>query len=109
MFRICSRHSPRYNKLLKKNGDVIIHKQGSSWVILEDRYHDNRQRTQHDCDYTRAILTGIPTMFRMPLARVEEIECQVAPEVYGTRAWDDQPPQDRGRCLYRVQWRKGSG
>jgi len=29
--------------------------------------------------------------FDMPLAQVEEIECQVAQEVYGDREWPDQP------------------
>ena len=60
-------------------------------MVLEDRYHDSAQKTRYDCDYTRGVLAGIPTIFDMPLAHVEEIECQVAPEVYGERIWPDTP------------------
>lgn len=96
--------APKYNKLLKLNGDVYIHGLGNSWVILEDRYHDSVQKTRYDCDYTRGILAGIPTLFGMPTAQVEEIECQVHPEVYGERVWPDHPAYGRQGCLYRVQW-----
>jgi PAS domain S-box-containing protein len=96
--------APWYNRFLKANGDVYIHGSGDSWVILEDRYHVAAQKTRCDCDFTRAIIAGIPTIFDMPMARVEEIECQVAPEVYGRRIWPDTPVHtDRG-CLYRIQW-----
>jgi len=71
---------------------------------LEDRYHDSSQKTRHDCDYTRGILAGIPTIFDMPLAHVEEIECQVAPEAYGERIWPDKPIHGGRGCLYRIQW-----
>ena len=95
---------PKYNRLLKANGDVFIHDAGDSWVILEDRYHNSAQKTHYDCDYTRGVLAGIPTLFDMPLAHVEEIKCQVAPEVYGERIWPDAPPYGAEGCLYRVQW-----
>lgn len=95
---------PKYNKLLKANGDVYIHESGESWVVLEDRYHHSAQKTRYDCDYTRGVLAGIPTLFDMPLAHVEEIECQVAPEVYGDRLWPDTPAYGAKGCLYRVQW-----
>ena len=107
--RLIYRAAPYYNRLLKQNGDVIIHELGDSWVTLEDRYHDSAQKTRHDCDYTRAILAGIPTVFGLPLARVEEIDCQVASDVYGTRTWPDHPRQDRAGCLYRVQWQENGG
>ncbi len=96
--------APHYNRFLKANGDVYIRDSGDSWVILEDRYHDSSQKTRHDCDYTRGILAGIPTIFDMPLAHVEEIECQVAPEAYGERIWPDKPIYGGGGCLYRIQW-----
>ena len=96
--------APKYNKFLKANGDVYIRDFGHSWVILEDRYHDSSQKTRHDCDYTRGIIAGIPTIFDMPLAHVEEIECQVAPEAYGERIWPDKPVHGSGGCLYRIQW-----
>ena len=96
--------APKYNKLLKLNGDVYIHEQGDSWVLLEDRYHDSSQKTRYDCDYTRGVLAGIPTMFDLPMAHVEEIECQVAPETYGSRKWPDRPKQGCKGCLYRVDW-----
>ncbi|MHB8769629.1 MAG: PAS domain-containing sensor histidine kinase [Syntrophales bacterium] len=95
---------PKYNKLLKANGDVYIHELGDSWVVLEDRYHDSAQKTRHDCDYTRGVLAGIPTIFDMPLAHVEEIECQVAPDVYGDRVWQDRPVYGAKGCLYRIHW-----
>ena len=107
--KLIYRAAPHYNKLLKQNGDVIIHELGDNWVILEDRYHDGRQKTRCDCDYTRAILAGIPTVFGLPLAKVEEIECQVAVDAYGPRAWNDQPRQGSSGCLYRINWQKGQG
>ena len=96
--------APKYNSLMKLNGDVHIHEQGDTWVVIEDRYHDSEQKTRYDCDYTRGILAGIPTMFNMPMARVEEIECQVAPEIYSKRIWPDKPLQGCSGCLYRVSW-----
>ena len=96
--------APKYNKFLKRNGYVFIHEQGNSWVLLEDRYHSSSQKTRYDCDYTRGVLAGIPTMFDMPIAQVEEIECQVAPEAYGSRKWPDKPKQGCTGCLYRVHW-----
>ncbi len=96
--------APKYNRLLKANGDVVIHESGENWVVLEDRYHDSFQKTRHDCDYTRGVLAGIPTIFDMPLASVTEIECQVAPEVYGERIWPDEPTYGSGGCLYRIEW-----
>ena len=96
--------APKYNKFLKANGDVYIHDSGDSWVVLEDRYHSGSQKTRHDCDYTRGIIAGIPTLFDMPLAHVEEIECQVAPEAYGERIWPDKPQYGSRGCLYRVRW-----
>jgi len=102
--RLIYSQAPKYNALLKLNGDVYIHELGDSWVVLEDRYHDGAQKTRYDCDYTRGIIAGIPTMFRMPVAQVEEIECQVAPDRYGERSWADQPAYGRRGCLYRVRW-----
>jgi len=96
--------APWYNRMLKANGDVYVRESGDSWVILEDRYHVGAQKTRCDCDYTRAIIAGIPTIFDMPMARVEEIECQVAPEVYGKRIWPDAPVRASQGCLYRIQW-----
>lgn len=95
---------PKYNKLLKANGDVYIHESGNSWVVLEDRYHNGAQKTRYDCDYTRGVLAGIPTIFDMPLAQVEEIECQVAADAYGKRVWPDAPAYGARGCLYRIQW-----
>ena len=95
---------PRYNKYLKLNGDVIIHETGKSWVVLEDRYHDSNQKTRFDCDYTRGVLAGLPTIFDLPAAEVEEVKCQVHPDKYGHRVWPDNPPQGSQGCLYRVSW-----
>ena len=96
--------APRYNRLLKANGDVYLLETGDSRVLLEDRYHVGAHKTRYDCDYTRGIFATIPTLFDMPLAQVEEIECQVAPEVYGRRTWADAPTYGSRGCLYRVQW-----
>ena len=96
--------APKYNRFLKLNGSVIIHDIGDSWVFLEDRYHDSAQKTRFDCDYTRGILSGIPTMFGLPLAEVEEIRCQVTHEKYGSRIWSDSPPQGCQSCYYHVRW-----
>ena len=97
--------APKYNRFLKLNGSVIIHDIGDSWVFLEDRYHDSAQKTRFDCDYTRGILSGIPTMFGLPLAEVAEIRCQVAHEKYGSRIWPDNPPQGCQGCFYHVRWK----
>ncbi len=96
--------SHKYNRLLKSIGDVYIHEMGESWIVLEDRYYDGYQKSRHDCDYTRGVLAGIPTIFDMPLARVEEIECQVPAEKYGRRIWPDNPKYGSQACLYRVQY-----
>ena len=99
--------APKYNQLLKRNGRVIIHDIGDDWVLLEDRYHESAQKTRFDCDCTRGIVAGIPTLFGLPEAEVEEIECQVSPETYGPRTWPDNPRQGCGGCLYRISWRRG--
>ena len=96
--------APKYNRFLKLNGSVFIHDIGDSWVFLEDRYHDSAQKTRFDCDYTRGVLAGIPTMFDLPLAEVEEIRCQVVHEKYGNRIWPDNPPQGCQSCFYHVRW-----
>ncbi len=69
--------APTYNKMLKQNGDVSIRDSGKNWVLLEDRYRDSTQKTRYDCDYTRGILAGIPTIFGLALAKVEAVQCQV--------------------------------
>ena len=102
--RLIYSQAPKYNKILKLNGDVYIHELGDSWVLLEDRYHDSAQKTRYDCDYTRGVLAGIPTIFDMPVAHVEEIECQVSAETYGTRIWPDAPAYGCKGCLYRVRF-----
>jgi PAS domain S-box-containing protein len=103
--RLVYSQAPKYNKLLKLNGTVVIHDMGDDWVLLEDRYNDSSQKTRYDCDYTRGVIAGIPTMFGLPEAEVEEIECQVAQDRYGIRIWPDKPRQGCRGCLYRVQWR----
>jgi PAS domain S-box-containing protein len=102
--RLIYSYSNVYNKLLKLNGDVYIHEIGDSWILLEDRYHASEQKTRYDCDYTRGVLEGIPMIFDMPPAHVEEIECQVAPERYGKRTWNDSPRLGAKGCLYKVSW-----
>ena len=102
--RLIYSQAPKYNQFLKLNGSVFIHEIGDSWVVLEDRYHDSAQKTRFDCDYTRGILAGIPTMFGLPLAEVEEIKCQVGLEKYGRRIWSDNPNQGCDGCFYRVTW-----
>lgn len=95
---------PYFNRFLKANGDVYIREAGDTWVVLEDRYHDGFRKTRHDCDYTRGMFASIPTVFDMPLAHVEEIECQVEQEAYGEREWPDHPTHGNRGCLYRIEW-----
>jgi two-component system, cell cycle sensor histidine kinase and response regulator CckA len=102
--KIIYSQAPRYNKFLKLNGSVFIHEIGDSWVVLEDRYHNNAQKTRYDCDYTRGILAGIPTMFGLPPAEVEETNCQVPLEKYGHRIWPDSPLHGSEGCVYRITW-----
>ena len=94
--------APKYNRLLKLNGDVIIHDIGDTWVMIEDRYHIGSQKTRFDCDYTRGILAGIPTWFGLPPAEVVEIRCQVNVSDDENRIRADHSGQDG--CLYRVNW-----
>jgi PAS domain S-box-containing protein len=102
--RLIYSQAPRFNRLLKLNGRVFIHEIGATWAVLEDRYHDASQKTRLDCDFTRAVMAGIPTVFGLPMAEVEEINCQVAEEKYGSRRWPDHPHQGSDGCLYRVRW-----
>ncbi len=94
----------RFNNFLKLNGSVVVHEVGGAMAVLSDHYHDGAQKTRFDCDYTRGILAGIPTIFGLPPADVEEIECQVVPDRYGRRPWPDSPPLGCDGCLYRVRW-----
>ena len=96
--------APRFNRFLKHNGNVHVQEIGESWVVIADQYDDSSQKTRFDCDYTRAVLAGIPTIFGLPMADVEEIKCQVENEKYGHRRWPDHPPQDCSACVYRVRW-----
>ncbi len=94
----------KYNTFLKANSDVFIRKIGRSWAVIEDRYHYSYKKTRFDCDYTRGVLSAVPTLFDMPPATIEEVECQVFPEAYGTRQWPDRPSYGCPGCLYRVTW-----
>mgnify|MGYP000047144289 CR=1 FL=1 len=96
--------APRFNRFLKNNGNVRIREIGESSVVIEDRYDESNQKTRFDCDYTRAVLAGIPTLFGLPMANVEEVKCQVKKEKYGHRRWPDHPPQNCNACVYRVRW-----
>ena len=98
----------KYNRFLKSNGDVIIREMDRNRAVIEDRYHDSRQKTHFDCDYTRGILATIPTFYNIPAAKVEEIECQVHKETYGERSWPDNPSHGAEGCLYRVEWNSQS-
>ena len=102
--KIIYSQGPKYNNLFRLIGDIVVHDCGDSWILIEDRYHISAQKTRYDCDYTRGILVGLPTMFGLPAADVEEIECQVAPSAYGTRIWPDNPKQGNLGCIYRVRW-----
>lgn len=96
--------APKYNRLIKLNGDVFIREMGPTWVLLEDCYHDGSIKTRHDCDYTRGILSGIPALFGLPTARIEELTCQVSKEKYGRRIWPDNPEYGAKGCLYRIEF-----
>ena len=96
--------APRYNKLLKLNGQVITRQIDETSILIEDRYLDGDAKTRFDCDYTRGIFAGIPTLFGLPEAEVEELECQVLAEKYGSRQWPDAPPQGGSACVYRISW-----
>jgi two-component system cell cycle sensor histidine kinase/response regulator CckA len=100
--------APTYNKMLKKNGEVSIRDSGENWVLLEDRYLDPAQKTRFDCDYTRGILAGIPTIFGLPRARVQEVQCQVMEEVSADLRWPENPEYSKRGCLYRVRWNERS-
>lgn len=102
--KLIYKQAPLYNKFLKLNGSAIVHEITNNSVVLEDRYHDSTQKTRFDCDYTRGILAGIPTIFGLPAAKVEEIKCQVSHNTYGERLWPDKPEQGCSGCFYHVTW-----
>ncbi len=102
--RLIYTQAPKYNRLLKLCGDVRVLEVGPSWLVLEDSYHDPEQKTHHDCDYTRGILAGIPTVFGLPAAHVEELTCQVSEEKYGRRRWPDNPTYSAKSCVYRIHF-----
>ncbi|MBW1781455.1 MAG: response regulator [Deltaproteobacteria bacterium] len=97
--------APNYNKFIKLNGEVIVHDVGPSWAVIEDRYFDGTQKTRYDCDCARGVFANIPRVFGLPVAKIEEIKCQVTPEKYGRRTWPDAPPQGCEGCLFRVSWK----
>ncbi|MDI9569111.1 MAG: PAS domain S-box protein, partial [Pseudomonadota bacterium] len=95
---------PRYSRMVRAKGDVLVHELGDSWALVEERYHYGSKKTRCDCDYMRGVLAGMPTFFDMPVAHVEEIECQVSADKYGHRAWPDAPVYGAKGCLYRVRF-----
>jgi len=95
---------PKYSRMVRAKGDVFVHELGNSWALVEERYHDGSKKTHYDCDYMRGVLAGIPTFFDMPVAHVEEIECQVSADKYGNRTWPDTPVYGAKGCLYRVRF-----
>jgi len=102
--RLIYSQAPKYHRFFRQNGSVIIHELGDNWAVLEENYDEGVSKTRYDCDYTRGVLAGIPTMFGLPLAEVEEIECQVEESRYGHRTWPDHPVYGRPGCIFRVQW-----
>lgn len=94
-----------YNKFIKLNGEVIVHDVGPSWAVIEDRFFDDTQKTRYDCDCARGVFANIPRVFGLPVAKIEEIKCQVKPDKYGQRTWPDAPPQGCEGCLFRVSWK----
>jgi PAS domain S-box-containing protein len=102
--RLSYLQAPKFNRFFKLNGIILIHEIGDSWVVLEDRYHDPGRKTRFDCDYTRGVLAGIPTVYGLPLAEIEEIRCQVAHDKNNRRKWPDNPPRGCEGCVYRVRW-----
>ncbi|MBP9010635.1 MAG: PAS domain S-box protein [Smithellaceae bacterium] len=102
--KIAYSHIPKYNRMIRAKGDVFVHELGDSWALVEERYHDGSRKTHYDCDYMRGVLAGIPTFFHMPVAHVEEIECQVSVDMYGDRTWPDAPVYGAKGCLYRVRF-----
>ncbi len=95
---------PKYSRMVRAKGDVFVHELGDSWALVEERYHDGSKKTRCDCDYMRGILAGMPTFFHMPVAHVEEIECQVSADKYGNRTWPDAPFYGAKGCLYRIRF-----
>jgi PAS domain S-box-containing protein len=97
-------HITKYNRMVRAKGDVFVHELGDSWALVEERYHYGSKKTRCDCDYMRGVLAGMPTFFDMPVAHVEEIECQVSADKYGNRTWPDAPVYGAKGCLYRVRF-----
>jgi PAS domain S-box-containing protein len=102
--RLIYTQAPRYCRLLYALGEVRIQEKGDSWVLLEERYFKQKQKTPLDCEYTRGILAGIPTLFNLPPAQVEEIECQVVNEAPVREPRLDRSDTETKGCLYRVRW-----
>ena len=68
---------------LKSSLKVDFDNQGPGEYLITLQASATEQRYGEECRWTRGILEGIPTIFGLPLARVEEKTCQVPLERCG--------------------------
>lgn len=84
-------HTPRVAALLSKVSQIKVHEIRRGFGALEFRQSDRRVReaSPYLCHLRRAYLSAIPTLWRLPPAIINEVECQ-----------------QRGgeRCLYHIHW-----
>jgi len=74
------------------NRILRVHHLGKTSAIVEFKRKSGRPQNRYGCQFARGLLAGIPTLWQLPPATVEDLSCAVAP--------DDLPPLD-GR-VYRV-------
>ncbi|HEV8322155.1 MAG TPA: ATP-binding protein [Myxococcota bacterium] len=86
------RITPQLNKVSRVS--VLASRRGYLEIEYRPANPQLRERSPLMCDVRRAHLTAGPTLWGLPEARVEEVECQA-----------------RGgeRCLYRLRWAERAG
>ena len=53
---------------------------GDLSALVEMKSRDGLAQTHYDCAFTRGVLAGMPTLWKLPEAKVEEIRCAVPPD-----------------------------
>lgn len=89
--RVTYAYTPRVAALLSKVSKIQVHEIRRGFGALEFRQPDQRVReaSPYLCHLRRAYLSAIPTLWRLPPAIINEVECQ-------QRGGD--------RCLYHIHW-----
>ncbi len=73
VYRKCGEFSKRFNRVY----EMKLLENGKRHAIIKVKYFPEFEATKEGCDYTKGILTMVPTGWNLPPARVQEKQCQV--------------------------------